>query len=40
MVTPLEAAGAVVDPELRVVTIDELGILRSSKPTTRPGRSS
>jgi ring-1,2-phenylacetyl-CoA epoxidase subunit PaaD len=29
MVTPLEAAGAVVDPELRVVTIDELGILRS-----------
>jgi len=29
MVTPLEAAGTVVDPELRVVTIDELGILRS-----------
>lgn len=29
MVTPYEAAAAVVDPELRVVTIAELGILRS-----------
>lgn len=28
MVTPYEAAAAVVDPELRVVTIAELGILR------------
>ncbi|MDQ7908413.1 1,2-phenylacetyl-CoA epoxidase subunit PaaD [Phytohabitans sp. ZYX-F-186] len=28
MVTPREAAAAVVDPELRVVTIEELGILR------------
>lgn len=29
MVTPYEAAAAVVDPELRVITIAELGILRS-----------
>lgn len=29
MVTPAEVVGAVVDPELRVVTIAELGILRS-----------
>jgi ring-1,2-phenylacetyl-CoA epoxidase subunit PaaD len=28
MVTPREAVAAVVDPELRVVTIEELGILR------------
>jgi ring-1,2-phenylacetyl-CoA epoxidase subunit PaaD len=28
MVTPYEAAAAVVDPELRVITIAELGILR------------
>jgi ring-1,2-phenylacetyl-CoA epoxidase subunit PaaD len=28
MVTPYEAAAAVVDPELRVVTIADLGILR------------
>ncbi|HZM83736.1 MAG TPA: 1,2-phenylacetyl-CoA epoxidase subunit PaaD [Candidatus Limnocylindrales bacterium] len=31
MVTPYEAAAAVVDPELRVVTIAELGILRDVK---------
>jgi ring-1,2-phenylacetyl-CoA epoxidase subunit PaaD len=29
MVTPWEAAAAVVDPEIRVATIEELGILRS-----------
>src|SRR5690606_21860281 len=29
LVTPYQAAAAVVDPELRVVTIEELGILRS-----------
>lgn len=28
MVTPRQAAAAVVDPELRVLTIEELGILR------------
>lgn len=28
MVTPWQAAAAVVDPELRVVTVEELGILR------------
>lgn len=28
MVTPYEAAAAVADPELRVVTIEQLGILR------------
>lgn len=30
MVTPWEAAAAVVDPEIRVATIEELGILRSA----------
>jgi ring-1,2-phenylacetyl-CoA epoxidase subunit PaaD len=33
MVTPYQAAAAVVDPELRVVTIAELGILRSVEMT-------
>ena len=38
MVTPREVAGAVVDPELRVVTIDELGILRSIDRDRSTGR--
>ncbi len=38
MVTPREVAGAVVDPELRVVTIDELGILRSVERDGATGR--
>jgi ring-1,2-phenylacetyl-CoA epoxidase subunit PaaD len=29
VVTPAEAVAAVVDPEIRVVTIEELGVLRS-----------
>ena len=38
MVTPREVAGAVVDPELRVVTIDELGILRAVERDEATGR--
>ena len=36
--TPREVAGAVVDPELRVVTIDELGILRAVERDEATGR--
>ncbi|RKN24057.1 phenylacetate-CoA oxygenase subunit PaaJ [Micromonospora musae] len=35
---PREAAAAVVDPEIRVLTIDELGILRSVEEDPATGR--
>ncbi len=38
MVSAREAAAAVVDPELRAVTIDELGILRSVETDDATGR--
>ncbi|SCG62919.1 1,2-phenylacetyl-CoA epoxidase subunit PaaD [Micromonospora coxensis] len=36
--TPREAAASVVDPEIRVVTIDELGILRAVEEDPASGR--
>ncbi|WP_416901570.1 1,2-phenylacetyl-CoA epoxidase subunit PaaD [Micromonospora echinospora] len=38
MVGPREAVAAVVDPEIRVVTIDDLGILRSVEEDPATGR--
>ncbi|MEW2383759.1 1,2-phenylacetyl-CoA epoxidase subunit PaaD [Micromonospora sp. NPDC047707] len=38
MTSPREAVAAVVDPEIRVVTIDELGILRSVDEDPATGR--
>ncbi|GAA4574147.1 phenylacetate-CoA oxygenase subunit PaaJ [Micromonospora coerulea] len=38
MVNPREAAAAVVDPEIRVITIDELGILRAVEQDPATGR--
>ncbi|KAB1139102.1 phenylacetate-CoA oxygenase subunit PaaJ [Micromonospora sp. AMSO12t] len=38
MVTPREAVAAVVDPEIRVVTIDDLGILRAVDEDPATGR--
>ncbi|PZF97739.1 1,2-phenylacetyl-CoA epoxidase subunit PaaD [Micromonospora deserti] len=38
MTTPREAVAAVVDPEIRVVTIDELGILRAVDEDPASGR--
>ncbi|MFE0588689.1 1,2-phenylacetyl-CoA epoxidase subunit PaaD [Micromonospora echinospora] len=38
MVGPREAVAAVVDPEIRVVTIDDLGILRSVEEDQATGR--
>lgn len=38
MVTIREVVGSVVDPELRVITIDELGILRSVEQDATTGR--
>ncbi|WP_089009660.1 1,2-phenylacetyl-CoA epoxidase subunit PaaD [Micromonospora viridifaciens] len=38
MVTPREVVAAVVDPEIRVITIDELGILRSVDEDPATGR--
>ena len=38
MVSAREAAAAVVDPEIRVVTIDELGILRDVREDPATGR--
>ncbi|MFF5172711.1 1,2-phenylacetyl-CoA epoxidase subunit PaaD [Micromonospora sp. NPDC000089] len=38
MTTPREAVAAVVDPEIRVITIDELGILRAVDEDPATGR--
>ncbi|MEV0809373.1 1,2-phenylacetyl-CoA epoxidase subunit PaaD [Micromonospora sp. NPDC050200] len=38
MVSPREAVAAVVDPEIRVITIDELGILRAVDEDPATGR--
>ncbi|MEV7329627.1 1,2-phenylacetyl-CoA epoxidase subunit PaaD [Micromonospora sp. NPDC093244] len=38
MVNPRDAAASVVDPEIRVVTIDELGILRAVEEDPASGR--
>ncbi|SCL17136.1 ring-1,2-phenylacetyl-CoA epoxidase subunit PaaD [Micromonospora rhizosphaerae] len=38
MSTPREAVAAVVDPEIRVITIDELGILRAVDEDPATGR--
>lgn len=38
MVSPREAVAAVVDPEIRVLTIDELGILRAVDQDPETGR--
>ncbi|MCW3838830.1 phenylacetate-CoA oxygenase subunit PaaJ [Micromonospora yasonensis] len=38
MTTPREVVAAVVDPEIRVITIDELGILRSVDEDPATGR--
>ncbi|WBB65444.1 1,2-phenylacetyl-CoA epoxidase subunit PaaD [Micromonospora sp. WMMD812] len=38
MVSPREAVAAVVDPEIRVLTIDELGILRAVDEDPATGR--